>query len=67
MYPVDALFPVLNAPEALIIGVGRVGRVPPNETHDPTIEVVLVADHRAMGGAVAAKFLEELIAALESA
>lgn len=67
MYPVDALFPVLNAPEALIIGVGRVALVPPNETRDPTIEVVLVADHRAMGGAVAAKFLEKLIAALESA
>ena len=66
MYPVDALFPVLNAPEALIIGFGRVGSVSPRDAGGTTITVVVVADHRVMGGAVAAKFLNELVTALES-
>ena len=66
MYSVDALFPVLNAPEALIIGFGRVGHEHPNDTIDPTLTIVVVADHRAMGGAVAAKFLDELVSVLEA-
>jgi pyruvate dehydrogenase E2 component (dihydrolipoyllysine-residue acetyltransferase) len=66
MYDVDAFTPVINLPEAAILGVGRITRKP--VVHDDTDTVVvrhmwtlsLVFDHRLVDGAPAARFLQHI-------
>jgi pyruvate dehydrogenase E2 component (dihydrolipoamide acetyltransferase) len=62
MYDVDAFTPVINLPEAAILGVGRIAPKP--VARGSAIEIrqmwtlSLVFDHRLVDGAPAAKFLQ---------
>jgi pyruvate dehydrogenase E2 component (dihydrolipoamide acetyltransferase) len=62
MYDVDAFTPVINLPEAAILGVGRINPKP--VVYNGAIEIrsmltlSLVFDHRLVDGAPAAKFLQ---------
>ncbi len=64
MYDVDAFTPVINLPEAAILGVGRIA--PKVMAHDgsPVIRQMLtlslVFDHRLIDGAPAARFLQHI-------
>ncbi|HSV86845.1 MAG TPA: dihydrolipoamide acetyltransferase family protein [Levilinea sp.] len=62
MYDVDAFTPVINLPEAAILGVGRIARKPV-EFKDTIalrhmLTLSLVFDHRLVDGAPAARFLQ---------
>ena len=69
MYGVDAFHPILNPPQAAILGVGRVvDRVVAEGGHPavrPTMTLVLACDHRVADGARAAQFLDDLANLLE--
>lgn len=62
MYEVDAFTPVINLPEAAILGVGRIAAraVPRGETIvvRQMMTLSLVFDHRLVDGAPAARFLQ---------
>jgi pyruvate dehydrogenase E2 component (dihydrolipoamide acetyltransferase) len=62
MYDVDAFTPVINLPEAAILGVGRIAAkaVPRGETVvvRQMLTLSLVFDHRLVDGAPAARFLQ---------
>jgi pyruvate dehydrogenase E2 component (dihydrolipoamide acetyltransferase) len=62
MYDVDAFTPVINLPEAAILGVGRIGPKVVAYHDAPTIRQMwtlsLVFDHRLTDGAPAARFLQ---------
>jgi pyruvate dehydrogenase E2 component (dihydrolipoamide acetyltransferase) len=62
MYDVDAFTPVINMPEAAILGVGRiVDKVVPYQGQPairPMLTLSLVFDHRLVDGAPAARFLQ---------
>jgi pyruvate dehydrogenase E2 component (dihydrolipoamide acetyltransferase) len=64
MYDIDAFTPVINLPEAAILGVGRITSkyVPVN--NQPVIQQIinlsLVFDHRLVDGAPAARFLQRI-------
>jgi pyruvate dehydrogenase E2 component (dihydrolipoamide acetyltransferase) len=69
MYGVDTVAPILNPPQAAIVGIGRIadrvvaaGGTP---VVRPTMTVTLSCDHRVVDGARAAQFLETLAHALE--
>lgn len=70
MYGVDAFHPILNPPQAAILGVGRVAdRVVVEEGHPavrPTMTLVLACDHRVTDGARAAQFLQTMVELLEA-
>ncbi len=64
MYDVDAFTPVINLPEAAILGVGRIApKVVPYQG-SPAIRQMLtlslVFDHRMIDGAPAARFLQHV-------
>jgi len=67
---VDHFTPVLNAPEVAILGVGGIQPQPRRQT-DGSIDFVdclalsLTIDHQALDGAPAARFLADLVQALE--
>ena len=69
MYAVDAFTPIINLPEAAILGVGRIQEKP--VVKDGKIEirammhVSLSFDHRIIDGAPAASFLTDLKHVLE--
>jgi pyruvate dehydrogenase E2 component (dihydrolipoamide acetyltransferase) len=74
MYEIDAFTPILNPPEAAILGVGRVHRRPAaagEAAGDHRIEVrpvmtlSLTFDHRVADGAPAAQFLQRVKHVLE--
>jgi pyruvate dehydrogenase E2 component (dihydrolipoamide acetyltransferase) len=69
MYDVDAFTPVLNPPEAAILGVGRVHRKPVAVADRVEIRTTMVLsltfDHRVVDGAPAAKFLQRVKNILE--
>jgi pyruvate dehydrogenase E2 component (dihydrolipoamide acetyltransferase) len=74
MYDVDAFTPILNPPEAAILGVGRVHRRPVaagRGADDDRVEVrpvmalSLTFDHRVVDGAPAAQFLQRVKHVLE--
>jgi pyruvate dehydrogenase E2 component (dihydrolipoamide acetyltransferase) len=76
MYDVDAFTPILNAPQAAILGVGRVHRRPvaadarPGSAEDrvevrPVMALSLTFDHRVVDGAPAAQFLQRVKHVLE--
>ena len=62
MYDVDAFTPVINLPEAAILGVGRIApKVVPRGTEIVVRQLwtlSLVFDHRLVDGAPAARFLQ---------
>lgn len=69
MYGVETVYPILNPPQACILGVGAAEEQP--VVRDGVIAVgrvaslALAADHRVVDGAVAAQFLAALRARLE--
>jgi pyruvate dehydrogenase E2 component (dihydrolipoamide acetyltransferase) len=69
MYDVDAFTPVINLPEAAILGVGRIAAKP--VVRGESIEVrqmlvlSLVFDHRLIDGAPAARFLQYIKQVIE--
>ncbi len=68
-YDVDAFTPVLNPPEAAILGVGRLHRKPvavgDRIEIRSTMVLSLTFDHRVIDGAPAAKFLQRVKNILE--
>ena len=69
MYGVDAFLPIVTDGQAGILGVGRiVDRVVPVQGRPqvrPALSLGLSCDHRAVDGARAARFLQDLAEALE--
>jgi pyruvate dehydrogenase E2 component (dihydrolipoamide acetyltransferase) len=64
MYEIDAFTPVINLPEAAILGVGRIqGKVVPYRGEIAVRQMLtlsLVFDHRLVDGAPAARFLQRI-------
>jgi pyruvate dehydrogenase E2 component (dihydrolipoamide acetyltransferase) len=69
MYGVEVFIPIINPPEAAILGVGKVVEKPVIENKEikikPTMHLSLSFDHRIIDGAPAAKFLQEIKQTLE--
>lgn len=69
MYEVDSFLAIVNPPQAGILAVGRivdrVVAVKGNPTVRPTMTLTLSCDHRLVDGLRAAKFLIDLVNALE--
>lgn len=69
MFGVEAFDPIINPPQAAILGVGAVvesvvalnGQI----MIRPRMRLTLAADHRALDGAVAAQFLQDICRAIE--
>jgi pyruvate dehydrogenase E2 component (dihydrolipoamide acetyltransferase) len=70
MYGVEVFIPIINPPEAAILGVGKVTEKPVIENKEikikPTMHLSLSFDHRIVDGAPAAKFLQKIKQLLES-
>jgi pyruvate dehydrogenase E2 component (dihydrolipoamide acetyltransferase) len=64
MYEIDAFTPVINLPEAAILGVGRIAPKVVPHNGQPAIRQMLtlslVFDHRLVDGAPAARFLQRI-------
>ena len=62
MFDIDAFTPVINLPEAAILGVGRIAAKPVVRANAVEIRQMwtlsLVFDHRLVDGAPAARFLQ---------
>jgi len=71
MCDVERFIPVINPPEASILGVGKVA-LTPVARDDGTIvsqhrcAITLSVDHRVASGRYAAEFLEAMVDALEN-
>ena len=69
MYEVDAFTPVINLPEAAILGVGRIAPKAVPRGNEIVIRqmwtLCLVFDHRLVDGAPAARFLQMIKALVE--
>lgn len=67
---IDAFTPILNLPQAAILGVGRVRAVPVVLGEDivagQQLSLSLTFDHRVLDGAPAARFLADLVQAIEN-
>lgn len=66
-YQVDAFTPILNPPESVMLGVGRIAPRPfvaedGSLAVRPTVHLSLTFDHRVADGAVAATLLERVVA-----
>jgi len=70
MYGVDTVAPILNPPQAAILGVGRIAdrvvAVDRAPAVRPMMTLTLACDHRVVDGARAAQFLETVARGLES-
>jgi len=70
MYGVDQFTPVINVPEACIMGVGAIVPTPVVQDGEITVRdrmrVTLSCDHRVANGAVGAEFLQALRRLLEN-
>ena len=72
MYGIHQFRAVINPPESAILAVGAVVRKPVviNEQDEiavrPMLTLTLAADHRVIDGAVAARFLADLVQAIEA-
>ncbi|NLJ58016.1 MAG: 2-oxo acid dehydrogenase subunit E2 [Tissierellia bacterium] len=69
-YDVDGFTPVINLPEAAILGVGRIIRKPIVNENDQIVPASMMVlslsfDHRVVDGATAAEFLKKLKGYLE--
>jgi len=71
MYGVEVFIPIINPPEAAILGVGKVTEKPVIVNNQikvkPVMYLSLSFDHRIIDGAPAAKFLQKVKQILESA
>jgi pyruvate dehydrogenase E2 component (dihydrolipoamide acetyltransferase) len=73
MYGVDQFTAIINPPESAILAVGRIAKrsvVVERDGRDvaairPMMNMTLSADHRVLDGAVAARFLQDVVDALE--
>ncbi|HEX9012557.1 MAG TPA: 2-oxo acid dehydrogenase subunit E2, partial [Anaerolineaceae bacterium] len=69
MYDIDGFTPVINLPEAAILGVGRIAPRPVYVGDDlvrrETMVLSLVFDHRLVDGAPAARFLQTVKTLIE--
>ena len=69
-YGVEAFTPIINLPEAGILGVGRIARAPAVDNDQLVIRdqmtLSLAFDHRVADGAPAARFLERIKQILEA-
>lgn len=69
MFGVEAFDPILNPPQVAILGVGAVVEtVVPLDGQivvRPRMQLTLAADHRALDGATAAQFLQDICRAIE--
>jgi len=70
MFGIDAFTPIVNLPQAAILGVGRIVREPVvrGEQIVPgdTLTLSLTLDHRVLDGAEGARFLADLTTGLEN-
>ncbi|MDH7595055.1 MAG: dihydrolipoamide acetyltransferase family protein [Candidatus Bathyarchaeia archaeon] len=70
MYGVDLFTPIINPPEAAILGVGRVVNKPVVEGKEIVVKPIMILslsyDHRIVDGAPAAQFLQEIKKILET-
>ncbi len=72
MYGIQSFTAIINPPQSAILAVGTITHRPVVIDEDDTIAVrpmmmlTLAADHRIVDGAVAAKFLSDLVKALET-
>jgi pyruvate dehydrogenase E2 component (dihydrolipoamide acetyltransferase) len=70
MYDVDAFTPIINLPEAAILGVGRIQPKPVVRGEDIVVRQMwtlsLVFDHRLVDGAPAARFLQRIKQLIEN-
>jgi len=69
-YDVDGFTPVINLPEAAILGVGRIVRKPIVNENDEIVPASMMVlslsfDHRVADGATAAEFLKKIKSYLE--
>ena len=69
-YGIDAFTPILNLPQAAILGIGRIRGIPIVEGEEivpgQQIFLSLTFDHRVLDGAPAARFLADLVHAIEN-
>lgn len=70
MFGIDRFTAIINPPQVAILAVGKTeARFVPDENGNPVskamMSMTLSADHRALDGAIAAQFLDELRAAFE--
>jgi pyruvate dehydrogenase E2 component (dihydrolipoamide acetyltransferase) len=73
MFGIDDFTAIINPPECAILAVGRIAKRPvvlEGEAGDtvairPVLRLTLSADHRMVDGAIAARFMSDLRAALE--
>ena len=74
MFGIDQFTAILNPPESGILAIGRIVKRPiavETRGHDEVVirammRLTLSADHRVIDGAVAARFLQDVVAALEN-
>lgn len=70
MYGVDMFIPIINPPEAAILGVGKITQRPIVENGEikikPIMQLSLSYDHRIVDGAPAAQFLQKIRQILET-
>ena len=70
MFGVDAFTPVLNLPQAAILGVGRIVEEPVVRNGQlavgQTLTLSLTFDHRVVDGAPAARWLQRLCELIQS-
>ncbi|MCH3963630.1 MAG: 2-oxo acid dehydrogenase subunit E2 [Clostridium sp.] len=64
MFGIDSFSPIINQPEVAILGVNRIVETPVAEDGKivvkPLLKLSLTADHRAIDGAYAARFLKKI-------
>lgn len=69
MFGINSFEAVINPPQGAILAVGSINRLPREENYALTfkniMQLTLSCDHRAIDGALGAKFLEKLKAQLE--
>ncbi|MCC7354874.1 MAG: 2-oxo acid dehydrogenase subunit E2 [Anaerolineae bacterium] len=69
MFGIESFDPILNPPQAAILGVGAAVLMPVAWQGEialrPKMQLTLAADHRILDGAVAAQFLQSVRAAIE--
>ncbi len=68
-YRIDAFTPILNLPQAAILGIGHIGKEPAVYEGEITardfVTLSLTFDHRVIDGAPAARFLDTLVELVE--
>jgi pyruvate dehydrogenase E2 component (dihydrolipoamide acetyltransferase) len=69
MFGIDTFDPIVNAPQAAILAVGRIKERPVAEAGQvvarPTLIMTLACDHRVVDGATAARFLAQVASSID--